>query len=136
MGFALLNPGNIRNGAATFKGEFKPSRDLHFRQFETMQMGIRAISVILLNYYEEEEIDTIRGIISRWAPPSDNNPTAAYIDNVAEVCGFDPDDTLDMHSPDTHQGIVTGIIQQENGSLGDITLADISSAIALALKTV
>lgn len=135
-GLSLFNPGNIRLGIPAFKGEFKPSKDTEFRQFQTMQMGIRAIAIILMHYYDDYDIKTIRGIISRWAPPADNNPTSAYIDEVSQRSGYDPDESLDLTQAYVLEAIIPGIIDEENGTMGDITTADISAAVALALQTV
>ena len=48
-----------------------------------MAYGYRAIFKILFNYYRNYKLDTIRKMITRWAPPEDNNHTEAYIKTVS-----------------------------------------------------
>ena len=56
--------------------------------FDEAVMGIRALMRILLVYRFHHKKSTIDDIISRWAPPSEND-TDAYIDFVCErVAGF------------------------------------------------
>ena len=77
-GLSNRNPGNIRQSAVRYKGEVRPSRDPAFKQFESMPWGYRAIFVLLDTYRIRHGLDTIRGMISRWAPPSENR-TEIYI---------------------------------------------------------
>lgn len=132
-GMELCNPGNLRIGLPAFQWEWTPSKDPEFRQFKSMLYGIRAIAETLLTYHKVHGLNTIRQMISRWAPAADNNPTDAYIENVCQACGMDPDASLDMTDAGIIEGLVTGIIKQENGSLGDITPEDITAAVALVL---
>ena len=89
-GLSNRNPGNIRQSAVRYKGEVRPSRDPAFKQFESMPWGYRAIFVLLDTYRIRHGLDTIRGMISRWAPPSENR-TEIYIRAVADavhpLCG-------------------------------------------------
>jgi hypothetical protein len=41
-------------------------------------------------------IKTIKAMIYRWAPPSDNNPTDIYAQTVAKACGCHTEDTIDI----------------------------------------
>lgn len=132
-GIENCNPGNIRLGKPMFQGEINPSRDDQFRQFISMPYGIRAIAEILLTYQRVHKLYTIRQIINRWAPPEDDNPTDAYIMNVADRSGFDPDAPLNMLSSDDQIGVITGIIDQEQGGMQGITEQEIASAVELAV---
>jgi hypothetical protein len=105
------NPGNIRLGIK-WQGMAPDQTDPAFVQFQTPEWGVRAIARILLSY-EKDGITTIRGIINRWAPPSDNNPTDAYIKNVSTRCNIAPDDYINI--TDQLFGLVSAIIYQENG---------------------
>lgn len=129
----LCNPGSIRLGLPKFEDEMTPSCDDEFRQFSAMKWGIRAIGEILLTYQKKYQLRTIREIITRYAPPSDNNPTEAYIQNVADRSGLEPDATLDMTIADDMNGVITGIIDQEQAGLHSITPEDISEGVQLAL---
>ncbi len=125
-GQRLNNLGNIRIGKPVFFGEVVPGSDSEFRQFDTVENGIRAIGKILLAYFNVHGLNTIREIIGRWAPPADNNPTDAYISNVAEGTGLDADAVL-QPTQDIIQGITTAIIKQEQGEPAQ--LADVSAGV-------
>ena len=65
-----------------------------------MEYGWRAAFVILCRtYYGKYGLKTIRGIVSRWAPPKENN-TEAYIRHVSDYTGIGPD--RDLGDPQTH----------------------------------
>lgn len=76
------NPLNIRKGS-TWKGEKKIQTDPSFEQFETLQYGIRAGLKLIQNHISgfngsRPPRNTIRKLISVWAPPSEN-ATEGYI---------------------------------------------------------
>ena len=72
--------------------------DASFVQFETMAYGWRAAFVLLTRtYYHTYRLFTIRAIISRWAPPNENN-TKRYIENVSRLTGIGPDEPLGIPS--------------------------------------
>ena len=90
-GLSNCNPGNIRQSKVRYKGEVQPSRDPAFKQFESLAWGYRAVFVLLHTYRVRHGLRTVRGMISRWAPPVENH-TEAYIRAVAADTGIDPDD--------------------------------------------
>lgn len=108
------NPGNIRINSDNFLGEVKPSQDSAFKQFKTMDYGYRAIFVILTNYINKYGANTIAKIITRWAPPNENN-TQAYINTVAARSGINANTLLDMNSGEELIKIVAEISFVENG---------------------
>ena len=112
------NPGNIRRSKVRYRGEVRPSRDPDFKQFETLAWGYRAIFVLLDTYRIRYGIDTLRGMVSRWAPPSENH-TDAYIRAVAADTGLDPDQQLDTHDPATMIPLTAAISRVENGTPAD-----------------
>ena len=79
------NPGNIRLDGVHWKGEKEPSTDKEFKQFETMAWGYRAMFQCLNTYYSKHGLDTIRKMISRWAPETEN-ATENYIKAVSDRC--------------------------------------------------
>ncbi|MEX9250531.1 hypothetical protein AB8G87_28295, partial [Salmonella enterica] len=108
--------------------------DGRFAKFETPEHGIRALGRNLLSY-QRQGIDTVNDIINRWAPPSDNNNTEAYIQAVCAQLGVTPDQPLDASNPDTLKALCASIIQHENGSqpYSDQQLATgVSAAIGLS----
>ena len=90
-GLSNCNPGNIRQSKVRYKGEVQPSRDPAFKQFESLAWGYRAVFVLLHTYRVRHGLRTVRGMISRWAPPVENH-TEAYIRAVAADTGARPGD--------------------------------------------
>lgn len=91
------NPLNIRKGN-NWKGERQHQSDPSFEEFETIQMGLRAGFIILRNYQRTSmapklRANTIRKIINRWAPASEND-TLKYIKLVAKRSGLNPDELI------------------------------------------
>lgn len=113
------NPGNIRRSKVRYRGEVRPSRDPDFKQFESLAWGYRAIFVLLDTYRIRYGLSTIRGMISRWAPPSENH-TEVYIRAVAADTGLDPDQKLDTHDPQTMIPLAAAISRVENGTAADL----------------
>ena len=64
--------------------------------------------------YDQQGINTVQGIINRWAPPSENK-TGAYINQVAKELGVKPTDTINLKDAAVMRQLVTSIIQFENG---------------------
>ena len=87
-GLRNCNPLNIRRVAGTtWKGQRAEQTDHASVQFETMEFGIRAAFVLLHTYSTKYHANCIRDIISRWAPPSEND-TDQYVRNVCKWTGF------------------------------------------------
>ncbi|ENE2372981.1 hypothetical protein [Klebsiella aerogenes] len=108
------NPGNLEASSSNpWVGQ--TGSDGRFAKFETPEHGIRALGRNLISY-QRQGIDTVGEIINRWAPPSDNNDTAAYIKSVCAQLGVKADQPLDASNPDTLQALCAAIIKHENGS--------------------
>ena len=96
------NPFNIRRSRSRWLGLGVPNgdrsmlRDKEFCQFQTLKYGLRAGLLLIANYIRYHRCDTIRKIVSRFAPSSEND-TSAYIN----YCLFDVAGHLDNVSPDT-----------------------------------
>ena len=110
-GLENCNPGNIRLSRVRYQGEVRPSRDPEFRQFESLAWGYRAIFVLLDTYRRRYGLDTLRGMLSRWAPPSENR-TDAYIRAVAG-------ERLDTRDRRTMVPVAASISRVENGVKAD-----------------
>ena len=108
------NPGNIRRSGSRFRGEVIPGRDAAFKEFETMAWGYRAMFVLLDGYRRRHGLDTLRQMIMRYAPPSENF-TDGYIRFVARTAGIDADTPLDTRSPRDMIPIVSAMSEIENG---------------------
>ena len=97
------NPLNIRLSSDRWQGQVLPQRgsgEGAFCVFESMAYGWRAAFVILCKtYYGKYKLKTIRAIITRWAPPKENN-TEVYIRRVTDRIGIGPD--RELGSPQEH----------------------------------
>lgn len=82
--------------------------------FATPQDGINAATTNLQSYANKHGINTVAGVISRWAPAGSNN-TPNYIHYVAGSMGVDPNQPLNMSDPNVQKGLTNGIFSFENG---------------------
>jgi hypothetical protein len=93
------NPLNIRSTSGLpYLGEVRPSQDGSFRQFEAMGWGYRA-AFHQLNRYIAAGTNTINKIVYKWAPPEDNNDSAAYVATVASRSGINKNTVLSQSDP-------------------------------------
>ena len=113
------NPLNIRISTDRFVGEVQPSGDKEFKQFDTMAHGYRAAFRILKNYINNYKCDTIRKIISRWAPATENN-TMAYVMTVSSRAGISPDALISSSNREEMIRIVAAMSYVENGVEADM----------------
>lgn len=118
-GYRNNNPGNIRINGDKFQGEVIPSQDKEFKQFENMAYGYRAIFKILRNYQINYKLNTIRQMISRWAPKKEND-TANYISVVSERSGIPADDPIRTDNREMMIRIVAAMSRVENGIDADM----------------
>lgn len=123
------NPGNIRLGKTMWKGEASTQPDPAYITFAEPVWGLRAIARILYTY-QSHGLMTVRTMIGRWAPASEND-TDAYVRAVARGMGVGPDDHVDLDVPGHMVNMVQAIVLHENGEQPyDLDL--IERAVALA----
>lgn len=127
-GILLNNPGCIRRLYTVWAGQADIQRDADFVTFKAPEWGLRAI-VRILDTYQRQGVDTVRKAITRWSPPSDNNPTDIYVRNVAAVCHVDPDQPILLSQ--YRVSLIEGIVTQECGSF-PYDSATVAKAIELA----
>ena len=109
------NPGNVERTATQWRGMADDqSSDDRFIVFEAPQWGVRAIGRILQTYHERHGLDTVEGVLDRWAPPFEND-TRSYVQHVADTLGVGVREPLDMDDPLTVRRLVKAIIRHENG---------------------
>ncbi len=130
-GIALNNPLNIRISPSLWKGKITPGRDGQFETFDTPENGIRAGAKLLLNYYERYGLNTVREIISRFAPVGEND-TESYIADVAARIHADADAALDLKDCAQITALITAIIHHEQGSV-PYSAAQLTTGITRAL---
>ena len=113
------NPGNIRRSRVRYKGEVRPSRDPDFKEFSTMAYGYRAVFVLLDTYRSRYGLTTIRQMLNRYAPPTENF-TEGYVRFVADYSGVMPDEVVDTRSEKDMIPIVAAMSKIENGVAANI----------------
>lgn len=109
------NPGNLRRTGDKWQGLSQDqSQDKEFCVFDHPKWGIRALARVLIAYQDKLNINTVAGIINKWAPPSENN-TKSYIKSVAQVLNVEPNDPINVHEYKTLYALTYAIIRHENG---------------------
>ena len=104
QGGGLNNPGNLR----------PPGASTGFASFPTEQAGLQALARQLRTYASRDHLDTISGIVSKYAPPSEND-TAAYINDVSRRTGYRSDQHLNLNDNATLASLMAAIIKHEGG---------------------
>ncbi|WGL96486.1 hypothetical protein [Arsenophonus nasoniae] len=129
------NPGNIRKSKDVWVGQI--GDDGKFVQYTTPAHGIRAVGKNLLSYARQGYV-TPEQIITRWAPPEDNNKTEKYINFVSGYLGVSRDTVLDLTDLDTITRLSMAIMTQENGKdeVAKLLSDDLSSGMQAALGLV
>ena len=115
---ACLNSAERDGLRPEVKGMAEVQSDRAFVQFKSLEYGWRAAFYLLTRtYYHKYRLYTIRGIISRWAPSSEND-TSAYIANVSRLTGIDPDEPIGIPSEKPSRWMAVGVAMaiQENGT--------------------
>ncbi|HGC1553392.1 TPA: hypothetical protein ACIX3N_002574 [Escherichia coli] len=69
-----------------------------FAKYTDDESGWEAARRQLSLYYTRDKLNTINGIITKWAPPSEND-TASYIKQVSKAMGVDANEKLDLSDP-------------------------------------
>ena len=88
--------------------------DSAFCVFESPVFGIRALAKVLINYKKIHGLNTVRQIVSRYAPPNENQ-TAAYIQSVAKQLEVYPDTKIDIEERGVLTVFIKAVIRMENG---------------------
>jgi hypothetical protein len=113
------NPGNIDRTAKPWQGEDRSAearaREHRFAVFTSPENGFRAIARTLLTYRSKYGLRTVRGIINRWAPPTEN-VTTAYVGAVSRALHVEPDTPVDIRDRAVMFHLVKAIARHENGA--------------------
>ncbi len=100
---------NIRKSGDKWKGAV--GDDGEFVRFSSASLGVRAAARILKNYRDKYGLNTVSGIINRWAPPSEND-TNSYIESVAKKTHVDINQVL---GDSDYPNLIRAMIYHENG---------------------
>jgi hypothetical protein len=96
-------------------GNLRPvGQSTGFQQPASYEEGIRAMDDNLKVYGTKHKINTLRGVISRYAPSSEND-TEGYINFVAQRTGLKPDQEIDLTNPAVRHVISGPMILMEKG---------------------
>lgn len=84
-----------------------------YAQFPSLDAGYGAMSRILDTYQTKHGLNTVSGIVNRWAPSDvDNNNTSGYVNFVARNIGADPNAPL---TPEQRQKLPQAMASFESG---------------------
>lgn len=120
------NPLNIRKSSIKWEGLADEQKDKSFATFVSPEYGYRAAFKILKTYSSKYHLVTLHDIISRWAPPSEND-TEAYIKFVGGKIDKEPHSVI---TPLDRPLLIKYMTQMEGGTPGD--MAQIKHGEALA----
>ena len=123
------NPGNIEDTGTAWIG--RTGNDGRYLTFDTPTNGIRALVIVLHSYFTRHGLNTVRGIISRWAPSTEND-TTSYVNAVAKSLGVTPDAVLDFKL--YVKPLTIAIIRHENGGQQPYSEAQLHDGIAASGK--
>lgn len=107
------NPGNLVKTNDAWKGKVPHTQntDSRFEQFIAPEWGIRAMFIDIKGDITKKGQNTIRKLITSYAPQFENN-TAAYIAVVSKAIGKSPDSQLTAND---YLPLIKAIIKHENG---------------------
>jgi hypothetical protein len=125
-------PRGIRNNnplnLSYLPGQGASGSDGRFGVYATMSQGIAADARQLLKY-ASRGTDTIAGIVSKWAPSSEND-TTSYINNVSKMMGIPPNQPLNLSDPATMQQLIGAMAKIETGTV--LNKNDIIAGVQMA----
>ncbi|MGO4770414.1 hypothetical protein ACEN2I_02035 [Flavobacterium sp. W22_SRS_FK3] len=124
------NPGNLVLTSIAWQGKIpnKQNTDGHFEQFTEVKYGIRAMLRDLTNDISKGK-NTIRKLITEYAPPSENN-TEQYINIICKAVGLSADQTIQIIDAKFYLVIARAIIKHECAPNHDLIYdSDIQDAI-------
>lgn len=126
------NPGNLRAvSGIDWKGAVGESGG--FTKFSRPEYGVRATALNLYASQEKHGNNTVREIITRWAPPSEND-TDAYVNRVASDMGISPDAQLPnlRNTPGVAGNMIKSIAKHEGDNEGYYDDKTIGNGVLMA----
>lgn len=127
-----FNPGNIRVGD-DWQGMV--GSEGGFVKFDSPEMGARAMAKVLNNYQSKHGLNTLEGIIGRWAPPNEND-TRGYVNYVADKVGIDPTQEINFReNPELQTQVMDAMMRMEGGkgAIGTFTPDVLRAGVDLAV---
>ena len=99
-----------------------------FAKFATPADGVTAASDQLSKYFARGK-NTIRSIVSTWAPPTEND-TEGYIKSVSGATGFNPNQQLTGDAQTIH-ALLAAMATRETGAAGNSSVVSITGPITI-----
>ncbi|MEO6177290.1 MAG: hypothetical protein ABIP27_19200 [Flavobacterium circumlabens] len=127
------NPGNLKRTNIAWQGKIPLGENLDkvFEQFVNVHYGLRAMYKDLINDINKGK-NTVKLLISEYAPKTDNNNTDAYIKSVAKTLGVTPTQKLTEINSAFLLKLGRAIIQVELGPAHiELTDSDLVKAITM-----
>lgn len=87
----------------------------NYAQFGSEQDGWNAAHKNLETYGSKHGINTVAGVISRWAPSGDNNNPQSYAATVAKKLGVNPNATINLSDASTREKLLSAMADVELG---------------------
>jgi hypothetical protein len=124
-GFAINNPLNLRYlSSNAYNGQ--TGNHNGYGVYSTLAAGVRAAG-LQLSKDVQGGMTTLSDLITSWAPPSDNNDTAAYISDVSGRTGIAPSEPLAW--PEDQVDVIQAMAYHENG-YNPMSDSDVESYVA------
>lgn len=114
-GYKGCNPLNVKVFGNKWRGLIGQDERGH-AIFSRPEEGIRAGVKVIQTYANKYGLNTIEGILSRFAA-ADSLTMGAYVDNVSHASGYAPDEPLDVKNPEVFKKIIPAMIRQEIGDV-------------------
>jgi acyl-CoA-binding protein len=107
---------NIEDGPYARKMVGYSGGDGRFARFEKPEHGQQAADNLLRIYGAKHGINTVAGVIGRWAPAAEKaNNTEGYAAYVAKKIGVDPTAPINLADPAIRQKLIPAMSEFENG---------------------
>jgi len=113
IGIRQNNPGNLECGQP-WQGLAPKQDGDRFCRFTSPIYGIRAMALLVRNYYRSCRARTIRGVLGIYAPASENN-LGAYVASVSKRSGLPPDVPMNFNAAPTLEKLIPAMIHHESG---------------------
>jgi hypothetical protein len=112
------NPGNLDRTSVPWQGEDRTAtareRETRFCVFLRPEFGFRAMARTLSTYQNKHGLRTVRELIKRWAPATENN-TEVYVRVVARALGVSPDEPINVGKHEVMLPLLRAIAHHEQG---------------------
>lgn len=115
MTIANNNPGNLRPIAHGQLWEGQTGVSEGFCVFDTQENGLRALAKDLVNQQRLHDLHTVAQIITKYAPPEDDNDTTAYIAAICSALGVAATDPVNLEDAGVLERFVTAVVWHEEG---------------------